>query len=138
MSQVQIQIQKSFDEKIREHLKKEAELYVKEDSYKLVLSQKRRTFRKILKEKELDKKYRDITEKLKQIRKNNNLVEDDTARKNYYALLTQKLRVDAEVKSEKEFIEVSEIVKLKAKEFRSAYKSLREDFETNIKPNIPL
>ncbi|MEM2448953.1 MAG: hypothetical protein QXT14_08415, partial [Candidatus Bathyarchaeia archaeon] len=65
MSQVQIQIQKSFDEKIREHLKKEAELYVKEDSYKLVLSQKRRTFRKILKEKELDKKYRDITEKLK-------------------------------------------------------------------------
>lgn len=134
MSQIQVQIPRE----IIEHLKKEIQLYQAEDNYKLAKSQERKIFRKILKQKNLTKDYVQIKKKLTEIRKNNNLIENDNARAQYYRLLTQKMKIDTEVKTEKEFLEANEIAKQKAKEFREAYKTLRSDFELNIKPRIPL
>ncbi|MEM2571055.1 MAG: hypothetical protein QXO40_05790 [Candidatus Aenigmatarchaeota archaeon] len=132
--QVLVQLPKE----VLEHLKKEIQLYQAEDNYKLAKSHERKVFRKILKEKNLTKEYRDIVEKLREVRRSNNLVEDDNARKKYYTLLTQKLKITTMVKTEKEFVEANNVAKERAREFREAYKTLRSDFELNIKPKIPL
>lgn len=136
--QVLIQDTKKIPEEIINHLRKELELYTKEDSFKLAKAQERKVFRSLLKQKNLTKDYMQIKKKLTEIRKNNNLIENDSIRSQYYRLLTQKMRIEVEIKSEKEFIETNNVTKEKAKEYRKAYKDLRLDFELNIKPKIPL
>ncbi|MEM4006026.1 MAG: hypothetical protein QXT92_00010 [Nitrososphaerota archaeon] len=128
MSQVEVLVKKvKLPEMILKHLRLEEEMYKKEDEMRIAKSEQRRVFNLLLKNYGFIKEYREITEKLKIMKKSG-----EFELEKYINLLKRKTELSTVVKSDPLYQEASKIAREKSAEFRATYNLLRKDFVDNI------
>lgn len=130
MSVVQEEKKKiKLPKEILSHLLLEESMYEKEDHMRIAKAEQRRVFRKLLKDNNLLTEYEALSEKIRNIKKN---LTDDLIPE-LFEYVKKRTEIVMKIKTDPSYQEASAIAREKTAEFKNAYKSLRVDFEQNIR-----